>query len=51
MLAKTDVNDLGWDGTYKGKLMPASDYWFKVQLTDKNGAVRNRKGHFSLVRR
>ncbi len=51
MLAKTDVNDFGWDGNYKGKPMPASDYWFKVQLTDKNGAVRNRKGHFSLVRR
>ncbi|MDY7394753.1 T9SS type B sorting domain-containing protein [Aureibaculum sp. 2210JD6-5] len=51
MLAKTNVNDKGWDGTYKGNPMPASDYWFKVQLTDKNGNVRNRKGHFSLVRR
>jgi len=51
LLAKTEVNALGWDGNYKGKPMPASDYWFKVQLTDKSGNVRNRKGHFSLIRR
>ncbi|MET2986300.1 T9SS type B sorting domain-containing protein [Aureibaculum conchae] len=51
LLAKKDVNDLGWDGNFKGKPMPANDYWFKVQLRDKNGNVRNRKGHFSLIRR
>ena len=22
----------GWDGTYNGKLMPATDYWFSITL-------------------
>lgn len=36
----------GWDGTYNGKLMPADDYWFVIELT--NG--RTAKGHFALKR-
>ncbi|TRW21509.1 T9SS type B sorting domain-containing protein, partial [Flavobacterium zepuense] len=36
----------GWDGTYNGRNLPASDYWFSIQL--KNGDVI--KGHFSLLR-
>lgn len=37
---------LGWDGTYKGVLMPTSDYWFKIEFTD--GTIK--RGHFSLIR-
>ncbi|HHC78669.1 MAG TPA: T9SS type B sorting domain-containing protein, partial [Flavobacteriia bacterium] len=37
----------GWDGRYRGKPMPADDYWFTVALEDG----RLRKGHFSLIRR
>jgi gliding motility-associated-like protein len=36
----------GWDGTYLGKPMPATDYWFRTYLEDG----REFKGHFSLVR-
>ena len=36
----------GWDGTYNGKLMPADDYWFVIELTDG----RTAKGHFALKR-
>ncbi len=36
----------GWDGTYGGKLMPSSEYWFQVKLGDG----RIRKGSFSLIR-
>ena len=36
----------GWDGNYNGKPMPASDYWFRVNLEDG----REFKSHFSLVR-
>ena len=36
----------GWDGTSNGKQMPATDYWYSVQLED--GQVI--KGHFSLKR-
>ncbi len=38
--------DLGWDGTFNGNLLPATDYWFKIKR--ENG--REHKGHFSLVR-
>ncbi len=36
----------GWDGTFKGKPMPSSDYWFKAFLSD--GGIF--KGHFTLKR-
>ncbi|WP_299211097.1 T9SS type B sorting domain-containing protein [uncultured Aquimarina sp.] len=36
----------GWDGTYGGRLMPSSEYWFQVKLGDG----RIRKGSFSLIR-
>ena len=38
--------DLGWDGTYLNKLLPANDYWYKIKY--KNGDVLN--GHLCLVR-
>lgn len=43
-------DNLGWDGTYQGRPLPASDYWYSARLTDKQGNVRHRKGHFSLLR-
>nr|WP_225990359.1 T9SS type B sorting domain-containing protein [Flavobacterium sp. SaA2.13] len=36
----------GWDGTYNGYNLPATDYWFKLEFN--NGRVI--KSHFSLVR-
>ncbi len=51
VLAKLDTAGEGWDGRYKGKLLPSTDYWFSAQLIDKNGVIRNRRGHFSLIRR
>lgn len=36
----------GWNGTYNGQQMPATDYWYSVQLEDG----RVVKGHFSLKR-
>ncbi|WP_299439844.1 T9SS type B sorting domain-containing protein [uncultured Aquimarina sp.] len=36
----------GWDGTYSGTLMPSSEYWYRVELSDG----RVRKGSFSLIR-
>ncbi|MBY8962622.1 T9SS type B sorting domain-containing protein [Flavobacterium sp. D11R37] len=42
------VNPLspGWDGTYNGNKLPATDYWYVVNLQDG----RTVKGHFSMVR-
>jgi gliding motility-associated-like protein len=36
----------GWDGTYIGQQMPATDYWYSIQLQDG----RIFKGHFALKR-
>jgi gliding motility-associated-like protein len=46
--------DLGWDGNYNGKFMPASDYWFTLNYKEKegNGELKSKsfKSHFSLKR-
>lgn len=47
VLAKLTGNNDGWDGLYNGSLLPASDYWFLVELEDG----RTRRGHFSLIRK
>ncbi|MEC4005195.1 T9SS type B sorting domain-containing protein [Flavobacterium sp. SUN052] len=39
-------NSIGWDGTYNGNLMLATDYWFVVNRQDG----RRLTGHFSLKR-
>lgn len=39
-------NSNGWDGTYNGKQLPSTDYWFLVKR--ENGT--EHKGHFSLKR-
>ena len=46
LLAKVDPQDEGWDGTYNGKPLPSTDYWFTITLED--GMIY--KGHFSLLR-
>ena len=46
LLKQLDPLSEGWDGTYIGKPMPATDYWFRDYLEDG----REFKGHFSLVR-
>ena len=40
----------GWNGLYNGKLLPSSDYWFTITVSDhQNNTVITYKGHFSLV--
>jgi len=36
----------GWNGTYQGRHLPSSEYWFRVDL--QNGS--STTGHFSLIR-
>ncbi|WP_103070700.1 T9SS type B sorting domain-containing protein [Aquimarina sediminis] len=36
----------GWDGTFNGKQLPSSEYWFRVELDDG----RILTGSFSLIR-
>ncbi|MDN3724695.1 choice-of-anchor L domain-containing protein [Aequorivita sp. SDUM287046] len=46
ILYALNLNGSGWDGTYNGRQLPSSDYWFKA--TFKNGLVY--RGHFTLKR-
>ncbi len=40
-------SNFSWDGTYNGKPLPATDYWFVVKLND---ALAEIKGHFAIKR-
>lgn len=49
LLKEIAPNGEGWDGTFNGNLLPATDYWFKIEYTTNN--TRNEfKSHFSLKR-
>jgi gliding motility-associated-like protein len=39
----------GWDGTYNGQPLPATDYWFTVDYVEQN-VPKQFKAHFSLKR-
>ncbi|MBO0321879.1 T9SS type B sorting domain-containing protein [Muricauda sp. CAU 1633] len=44
---------LGWDGTFNGRELPSSDYWFRLDYErDDTGVLvaRSVRRHFSLVR-
>ena len=53
ILAQVDPdNVVGWDGTYNGIQVPASDYWFTVEYLDpNNGKAKTVQGNFSIVRK
>ncbi|MGQ2984951.1 T9SS type B sorting domain-containing protein [Flavobacterium sp.] len=39
----------GWDGTFNGAQLPATDYWFIVKY-QINGTDKEFRSHFSLIR-
>jgi len=51
LIKKIDPKGEGWNGLLNGNYLPSTDYWFTIELKDKNGNTRIRKGHFSLIRR
>ncbi len=46
LLHQINPQSQGWDGTFKGHLLPTSDYWYLIMRP--NGEVI--RGHFSLIR-
>ncbi len=40
----------GWDGTYNGYTLPATDYWFKILYRSPAGINKEFKAHFALIR-
>lgn len=52
LLKELDITG-GWDGTFNGRQLPSSDYWFRLDYDrDDSGVVvaRSVRRHFSLVR-
>ena len=46
LLKQISPGSTGWDGTYNGRALPSSDYWFSLVLQDG----RQFKKSFSLKR-
>lgn len=49
----TQNDSQGWDGTYNGSPLPATDYWFKLTYVDSSGQEQTAKyinNHFALKR-
>ena len=47
----TDKKSTGWDGVYNGSTLPSNDYWYNAKLINVNGQVREKNGHFSLLKK
>ena len=53
LLKQLDQGSQGWDGTYNGRPLPSSDYWFRIEFDrDQAGTIiaTTAKSHFSLRR-
>ena len=49
LLKQLSTDSDGWDGTYNDHLLPADDYWFKVEYTEQT-QWKEFKSHFTLKR-
>lgn len=50
MYVTDDLESAGWDGTFKGNLMPEAAYVFRATLKDLAGRTFERSGSFLLLR-
>ncbi|MFK5974332.1 MAG: T9SS type B sorting domain-containing protein [Flavobacteriaceae bacterium] len=53
LLKQLNANTVGWDGTFNGRPMPSSDYWFRFEYAEQEDAIliaKIRKTHFTLKR-
>ena len=49
LIKQISVASQGWDGTFNGAELPATDYWFSIDYTEKS-VKKQFKSHFSLKR-
>jgi gliding motility-associated-like protein len=49
LLQEVSPSDSGWDGSYRGRALPATDYWFVVSYSE-DGILKTFRSHFSLKR-
>lgn len=53
LLKQIDETSIGWDGTFNGRPLPSSDYWFRLEYgRDEDGLVVANilRSHFTLKR-
>ena len=53
LLKQIKPSGAGWDGTFNGQNLPATDYWFTIQYNEnknENKVEKVFKAHFSLKR-
>jgi gliding motility-associated-like protein len=53
LLKQLDENSIGWDGTFNGRALPSTDYWFQLTYMDTQGQRIEAKyisNHFALRR-
>ena len=46
----TDLNSIGWDGTYNSEKLISNNYWFKADIVDIDNNLISKSGNFSLIR-
>ncbi|MDC0177047.1 T9SS type B sorting domain-containing protein [Polaribacter sp.] len=53
VVAKVNLSEQGWDGTYNGKRLPSDDYWVSIKLVpfDPTKKTILKTGNFSLLRK
>lgn len=44
------IEALGWDGTYKGQMVPAGNYIYRIDYTTVSGSKKTATGSVSLIR-
>ena len=49
LVKEMTTSGLGWDGTYNGQPLPATDYWFTINYQEA-GINKEFRAHFSLKR-
>ena len=53
LLKQLDETDTGWDGTFNGRQLPSSDYWFRLDYERDEQTVlvaKTVRNNFSLLR-
>ena len=45
-----DDPSAGWDGNYKGKLVPPGVYFYVIQAKGSDGQEYELKGHINILR-
>jgi gliding motility-associated-like protein len=53
LIKQMNEYDPGWDGSFNGKPLPSTDYWFKLSYLDDDGNrvyAKYLQSHFSLRR-